>query len=897
MNRLKDQEGFLFIEEEAIVVKKVELAVSDSFDEQIHVLSDPSCNSRHFNQTGLNCISLNWVDEMRESGRIPDSCPSTIEVLVTTANERGARIIGSALCLDRAPNSVSFDGPICCSSMSNGSAFFIPLLSLQSALCVAKSDPSRKPPKIPESIIDKLKLVLSKPPTYLLPANEASLSLHRSCFAFCGTDNGFGAFGARRAKEVLLDSVEDEVDDFFTDGAFAADRPAEELSDSVEDEVDDFFTDGAFAADRAAEELSDSVEDAVVVGTGTRSTSSSFIKNEGTVRPIEDEEPAKYSQKTCKSTKEWNFCQKNNAPNVDLQSLSESMSESQFRRLPPLESPASGRKYQPDTTIRLTISNVATMCETLLRQREDQIREEYDKILAEKLKISPTLKKPNPNVSIVMADEDKLASLWKSFRMLKRNYNEMRNETDKDLSTLRDDITRSKRQMHAACLNLNAKLRTAEPRQSLDRMSDEKSQVEQQLREKVSELIELQDDFEKERAALKSTIATMQGELESTRDSLRSERENSTAKADLSALNMSEINPAGFEDLQEQKAQLEQALRDIANCVIADTELSVAIPEAESLRGDGARSPTRSTSPSRRSRRLRSPGRAVSPTFAMTTYDATKSKLDETITENNDAKREITRKLASAETAQAEKDGLNRTRNNLQAQLEGAQVDIEKLRSKIAELSSQKESAEEDREELQALLKRRDEDDKRSQRNIELLEQRGSSLKEELIAIREQLKKSELERDVADQERHETSEALQRAECALNETELKLNHLRTEEAGSREQLAKFAALNEGLAADKTEEQSELGLHIRSIKGSAVFWYNLLPNGSGDERTRHAACPVLRGLLNDPLIDKEDLEVTPEDLTADLDEADLLLHPSAESSDTLAIETIPTNLNA
>ena len=39
---------FLFIEEEAIVVEKVELAVSDSFEEQIHVLSDASCNSRYF---------------------------------------------------------------------------------------------------------------------------------------------------------------------------------------------------------------------------------------------------------------------------------------------------------------------------------------------------------------------------------------------------------------------------------------------------------------------------------------------------------------------------------------------------------------------------------------------------------------------------------------------------------------------------------------------------------------------------------------------------------------------------------------------------------------------------------------------------------------------------------
>ena len=37
-----------------------------------------------------------------------------------------------------------------------------------------------------------------------------------------------------------------------------------------------------------------------------------------------------------------------------------------------------------------------------------------------------------------------------------------------------------------------------------------------------------------------------------------------------------------------------------------------------------------------------------------------------------------------------------------------------------------------------------------------------------------------------------------------------------------------------------------GIHVRSISGSAVFWYNLLPNGSGDIRTRHAACPVLKG---------------------------------------------------
>ena len=30
------------------------------------------------------------------------------------------------------------------------------------------------------------------------------------------------------------------------------------------------------------------------------------------------------------------------------------------------------------------------------------------------------------------------------------------------------------------------------------------------------------------------------------------------------------------------------------------------------------------------------------------------------------------------------------------------------------------------------------------------------------------------------------------------------------------------------------------------KGSAAFWHNLKPNGEGDFKTRHAACPVLTG---------------------------------------------------
>ena len=37
-----------------------------------------------------------------------------------------------------------------------------------------------------------------------------------------------------------------------------------------------------------------------------------------------------------------------------------------------------------------------------------------------------------------------------------------------------------------------------------------------------------------------------------------------------------------------------------------------------------------------------------------------------------------------------------------------------------------------------------------------------------------------------------------------------------------------------------------GARVNPVNRSAVFWYNMLPSGEGDYRTRHAACPVLVG---------------------------------------------------
>merc|ERR1712013_780814 len=38
----------------------------------------------------------------------------------------------------------------------------------------------------------------------------------------------------------------------------------------------------------------------------------------------------------------------------------------------------------------------------------------------------------------------------------------------------------------------------------------------------------------------------------------------------------------------------------------------------------------------------------------------------------------------------------------------------------------------------------------------------------------------------------------------------------------------------------------IGAGVKPRAGSAVFWYNLLPNGDPDKLTLHGACPVLYG---------------------------------------------------
>uniref|UniRef100_A0AAY4CXG9 Prolyl 4-hydroxylase subunit alpha-1 n=1 Tax=Denticeps clupeoides TaxID=299321 RepID=A0AAY4CXG9_9TELE len=66
------------------------------------------------------------------------------------------------------------------------------------------------------------------------------------------------------------------------------------------------------------------------------------------------------------------------------------------------------------------------------------------------------------------------------------------------------------------------------------------------------------------------------------------------------------------------------------------------------------------------------------------------------------------------------------------------------------------------------------------------------------------------------------------------------------ELGTGNRIATWLFYMSDVAAGGATVFPEVGAVVRPIKGTAVFWYNLLPSGEGDYSTRHAACPVLVG---------------------------------------------------
>ncbi|XP_018607213.2 prolyl 4-hydroxylase subunit alpha-1-like [Scleropages formosus] len=71
-------------------------------------------------------------------------------------------------------------------------------------------------------------------------------------------------------------------------------------------------------------------------------------------------------------------------------------------------------------------------------------------------------------------------------------------------------------------------------------------------------------------------------------------------------------------------------------------------------------------------------------------------------------------------------------------------------------------------------------------------------------------------------------------------------HFDTQNWNNHQRIATFLTYMTDVEFGGATVFPNIGVALQPQKGSAVFWYNLLRNGQLDERTLHAACPVVAG---------------------------------------------------
>uniref|UniRef100_A0A8V5G4E0 Rootletin-like coiled-coil domain-containing protein n=1 Tax=Melopsittacus undulatus TaxID=13146 RepID=A0A8V5G4E0_MELUD len=147
---------------------------------------------------------------------------------------------------------------------------------------------------------------------------------------------------------------------------------------------------------------------------------------------------------------------------------------------------------------------------------------------------------------------------------------------------------------------------------------------------------------------------------------------------------------------------------------------------------------------------------------------------------------------------------LEKTREELQQQLEVTEQEASRLRQSNTELQLKEDTAQGEKVEQQQALERAHHDKELLLKDLAALEGKNSYLQSELLIARETLEELHLQRDLLKQEKHELSMALEKAEQSVAELTGAQNKLSAETADLRVATVKMSGINEALALDKVQ---------------------------------------------------------------------------------------------
>nr|KAF6449946.1 ciliary rootlet coiled-coil, rootletin family member 2 [Molossus molossus] len=434
--------------------------------------------------------------------------------------------------------------------------------------------------------------------------------------------------------------------------------------------------------------------------------------------------------------------------------------------------------------------------------------------------------------------------LWRQVTGLRAHLAELRSASERGLADMQADTARTAQRLHTACLNLDSNLRlsASSAAGARERQALRGAWLEQQLRDKVREMLQLQGRWDAEKVALQARLSEQVLLVQKlTEQNSRKDRTISSLRTEVQRLAAQHHRGAQLE-ADDLKVEVE-SLRRVLNIITEVAQADSGVPEpvrSRSTDGEKAqghlRSPTRSTSPHWGS----SPPRARSPAA----LDPALRAVHTAIERHRQQEQELRLQLGSSQVVMTRlREQLAETRRELRAsrrllqeceQERGGLLDRLEVQSQEAQqcraaselLEREKKALETEVEALRGevdargvdlrrreaenaalqssllLRTRQKEELETSQGRLEQLEEKVSELREELVSAQEALSAAQRQRDVLEREREALRGSLARAESSNAALELLVTRLKSEGVQQRDSLAKMAALLEGLAQDK-----------------------------------------------------------------------------------------------
>ncbi|ELR52249.1 hypothetical protein M91_12486, partial [Bos mutus] len=486
----------------------------------------------------------------------------------------------------------------------------------------------------------------------------------------------------------------------------------------------------------------------------------------------------------------------------------------------------------------------------LLREQLEQLRKAHDRLAEElarttgsvprlwaELELREAQRRTHREAGRARSGQPQDTLLQRQVTALRGRLAELRAATEKGLADLRADVARMARRLHTACLNLSSNLRLT--------AGSEAAALEQQLRDKVREMLQLQGCWAAEKAALQARLAEQTLLVEKlTEQNASKERAISSLRMDVQRLE-SQHGGGGPTAPEDSRAEVEtlRLLLDSITQVQAQLDAgSEELARSSGAEGEGAQGQRGSPLHAGNSLRAESPADPDSALWAVRQaiqrWRQREQELRQQLESSEARATGLQKQLSESQRElQASRSLLQEERQDLRGKLEAQSREaqwsrmtsellgrektaleetVEELRGEAATSHAEKQSLEARNAELQRSLRqcteqkealeRQGERGRRalesSQGCLEQLEGTVSGLKTELVSAQEALDSARLQRDILESEREGLHGALARAESSKADLELLVSRLKAEGVEQRDSLAKMAAVTEALAQDK-----------------------------------------------------------------------------------------------